>query len=79
VQPHLKKVFENIYQVEFDPNKKIIAMFSAEKEKVNFMKIVDPLNKNVEDWMSELEEMMKISVRAALLKATADYPTPTRT
>ena len=54
-------------------------MFSAEKEKVNFVKIVDPVNKNVEDWMSELEEMMKISVRAELLKAVSDYPTPTRT
>lgn len=54
-------------------------MFSAEKEKVDFVKIVDPVNKNVEDWMSELEEMMKVSVRAALLKAVNDYPTPTRT
>ena len=31
--------------------------------------MLDPVNKNVEDWMSELEEMMKVSVRAALLKA----------
>ena len=44
-------------------------MFSAEKERVNFVKMLDPVNKNVEDWMSELEEMMKVSVRAALLKA----------
>ena len=54
-------------------------MFSAEKEKVDFVKVVDPVNKNVEDWMSELEEMMKVSVRAALFKSVEDYPTPTRT
>ncbi len=34
VQPHLKKVFENMYEVEFEETKKIIAMFSGEKEKI---------------------------------------------
>jgi len=38
-------------------------MFSAEKEKIGFVKPVDPNKKNVEDWMGELEKMMKISVR----------------
>ena len=63
VQPHLKKVFENMHQIEFDVNKKIVAMFSAEKEKIGFVKAVDHNKKNVEDWMGELERMMKISVR----------------
>jgi dynein heavy chain len=54
-------------------------MFSEEGEKVNFIKMLDPLNKNVEDWMGELEDMMKKSVRAAFLKAVTDYPTPSRT
>jgi len=49
-------------------------MFSAEKEKVPFVKIVDPNKKNVEDWMGEVEDMMKESVRAALLGAVKDYP-----
>lgn len=31
VQPHLKKVFENINAIEFDYKKHIIAMYSAEK------------------------------------------------
>ena len=31
VQPHLKKVFENINEVKFDNDKKILAMRSAEK------------------------------------------------
>ncbi len=55
MQPHLKKVFENINEIEFDANKKIKAMFSAEKEKVHFISDVDPKNKNVENWMNELE------------------------
>lgn len=47
------KVFENIHEVEFDPSKKIIAMYSAEKEKIDFVKAVNPVGKNVEDWMTE--------------------------
>ena len=31
VQPHLKKVFENIHAIEFDHKKHITAMYSAEK------------------------------------------------
>ena len=31
VQPHLKKVFENINEVQFDKDKKILSMKSAEK------------------------------------------------
>jgi len=48
-------------------------MFSAEKEKVPFVKPVDPNKKNVEDWMGEVENMMKRSVRAALLRSIDNY------
>lgn len=44
-------------------------MYSAEQEKVNFVTPIDPNQKNVEDWMCELEAMMASSVRAALLKS----------
>ncbi len=54
-------------------------MFSAEKEKVMFINLLDPNNKNVEDWMGELEDMMKNSVRAALLHSIQSYPEPSRT
>ena len=47
VQPHLKKVFENIHSIEFDYKKHILAMFSAEKEKVDFVESVNPNEKNV--------------------------------
>jgi dynein heavy chain len=48
-------------------------MFSAENEKVAFPKHVDPNKKNVEDWMGELEDMMRVSIREALLTAVKDY------
>lgn len=55
--------------IEFDEKKKIHAMFSAEKERVPFTKPVDPNNKNVEDWMGELEDMMKASVRQVVFNS----------
>ena len=75
VQPFLKKVFENINEVEFDSKgtKTILAMFSAEHERIAFTRIVDPKNKNVEDWMTEVEEQMKLSVRASLLHSMLEY------
>lgn len=54
-------------------------MRSAEKEQVEFINLLDPNGKNVEDWMGELEDMMKQSVRAALLHSVQTYPTPSRT
>lgn len=79
VQPHLKKVFENIASVEFDAKKQILAMYSAENEKIDFVEIVDPIRKNVEDWMTEIEEMMKTSVRHELLKSINEYTVMDRT
>lgn len=48
-------------------------MFSAEKERVDFVKIVDPNKKNVEEWMNEVENMMRMSVRAALERSIEQY------
>ena len=31
-------------------------MFSGENERVEFVKIIDPVSKNVEDWMGEVED-----------------------
>jgi len=41
-------------------------MFSAENERVPFEKFVDPNRKNVEEWMGDVENMMKRSVRKAI-------------
>ena len=48
-------------------------MLSAEMEKIPFDKIIDPKKKNVEDWMTEVEEQMKCSIRTVLLKSIEDY------
>ena len=55
MRPHLKKVFENMNDMEFEPDTRISAMMSGEKEKIKFMDIVDPRDKKVEDWMCEVE------------------------
>jgi len=66
-------------EIEFKPDKKIVAMFSAEKEKVNFASHVDPVKKNVEDWMGEVETMMQLSIRHALFHAVKEYTATPRT
>jgi predicted alpha/beta hydrolase family esterase len=48
-------------------------MLSAEQESIKLDKPIDPKNKNVEDWMTELEEQMKMSVRSVLLHSIKDY------
>lgn len=56
VRPHLNKVFENMADLEFKPDKTIVAMYSAEREKIDFPYLVDPKGKGVEFWMGEVEE-----------------------
>ena len=56
VQPHLKKLFENIAKVDFDDKLNIIAMNSGAKERVEFTIPVNPTVKNVEFWMGDVEE-----------------------
>lgn len=74
VQDHLRKVFENIAQLDFDTNDKILAMNSVEEEKVKFLKVIDPHGKQVEDWMSEVEREMKKTVKEKLSIAITQYP-----
>lgn len=48
-------------------------MLSAEHERISFDRIIDPKKKNVEDWMNEVEDQMKQSIRTVLLKSIKDY------
>lgn len=79
VRPHLKKVFENMNDMEFNPDKTIVAMMSGEGEKVKFLSKIDPRDKKVEDWMNEVENMMFRSVRDAVKFAITDYQDIPRT
>lgn len=45
VRPHLRKVFENMADLEFKEDDTIVAMMSGEGEKVDFVKKVDPRDK----------------------------------
>ena len=88
VQPHLKKCFENINRIEFDKDNLIVAMFSAEDERIEFVRKIDPYtrsstkgertNKNVEHWLSEVEDGMKDTMKFQMVAAVADYPKRSR-
>ena len=73
VKPHLRKVFENMADLTFEPEKTISAMFSGEGERIEFVDLVDPRDKGVEYWMGEVEKMMIKSVRWCLLHSIEDY------
>ena len=70
VQPHLPKCFENITALEFSDTGEIVAMQSAEKEKVKFNTTVNPnsgMNRgNVELWLGEVEKSMRSSLRQVM-------------
>ena len=79
VQPHLKKCFEGIKRVEFDENQLITDMFSSEGEKIQLSDPVDPNGANVEDWMTQLDNMMKQSVKEVLFHSVIEYMQIART
>ncbi|XP_067685210.1 dynein axonemal heavy chain 3-like [Haliotis asinina] len=76
VQPHLKKCFEGIAQLTFDLEKVIVAMESAEKEKVDFPRKIIPADAHglVERWLLQVEEVMKLSLKEEMTKAVLSYP-----
>jgi dynein heavy chain len=79
VRPHLRKVFEAIADLVFEDDDTMWAMISAESERVNFVKKIDPTGRNVEYWMGDVEKMMTTSVRDVLLKSIEDYTERPRT
>lgn len=44
--------------LEFRDDDTIWAMYSGEGEKVDFVRKIDPKDKNVEYWMGDVEKMM---------------------
>ena len=75
VEPHLKKCFEGIKKLSFNPNKEIEAMRSEENEIVKFPNIVRPAEASglVEKWLAQVEEAMKLSLRSEAIKAVNEY------
>ncbi|XP_066453022.1 dynein axonemal heavy chain 1 isoform X2 [Eleutherodactylus coqui] len=73
VQPHLRKCFENIARLLFQKDLQITHMYSAEGEEVQLSKPIYPTG-NVEDWLREVEKVMKISVRDYIERSLKAYP-----
>lgn len=73
VQPHLKKCFEGIDKVKFLGDLKIDRMISPEGEEIMLTEKLNPVGKNVEAWMLELEGMMRVAIRDVMGRAIQDY------
>ncbi|KAH0630033.1 hypothetical protein JD844_012597 [Phrynosoma platyrhinos] len=78
VQPHLRKCFENIARLLFQEDLQITHMYSAEGEEVKLVRSIYPTG-NVEDWLLEVEKIMKASVRDNIERAIKVYPHTPRT
>eukprot|EP01022_Parablepharisma_sp_SALTPOND_P014052 TRINITY_DN188_c0_g2_i1.p1 TRINITY_DN188_c0_g2~~TRINITY_DN188_c0_g2_i1.p1 ORF type:complete len:4549 (-),score=684.34 TRINITY_DN188_c0_g2_i1:241-13887(-) len=76
VQPHLRKCFDAIAHIDFTEvknSKEMIAMMSAEGEKVPFSDSVFAEG-NVEFWMGSIEAMMRRSLKDSTCAALKEYP-----
>ncbi|XP_018409373.1 PREDICTED: dynein heavy chain 3, axonemal-like [Nanorana parkeri] len=75
VQPHLKKCFEGIAKLTFNPKKEITHMESAEKEKVELVTRIIPANAKglVEQWLHEVEKIMKLSLHEVMNQSIKAY------
>ncbi|XP_074644244.1 dynein axonemal heavy chain 1-like [Tubulanus polymorphus] len=78
VQPHLRKCFENIAKLKFEDDLKISYMYSAEGEEVPFKEVMYPSG-NVEDWLLEVERVMKESLRQIIKESLKNYVEVKRT
>lgn len=77
VRSHLRKVFEAIADLTFQMDDTMTNMISAEGENIQFVRRVDPKDRNVEFWMGDVERQMLASVRHVLEHGIHDYvPTP---
>ncbi|KAF2899449.1 hypothetical protein ILUMI_06723 [Ignelater luminosus] len=75
VQPHLRKCFEGINRLEFDEKLQIHAMFSEEKEKIEFRSIIntEEARGSVEKWLVQVEAQMLTSVRDEIVNSWTAY------
>ncbi|XP_046731532.1 dynein axonemal heavy chain 1 [Silurus meridionalis] len=78
VQPHLRKCFENVARLQFQPDLQITHMYSGEGEEVQLFLPVWPTG-NVEDWLCEVEKSMKLSLRDNIERSLKVYPEEPRT
>ncbi|XP_013163033.1 PREDICTED: dynein heavy chain 12, axonemal [Papilio xuthus] len=77
VQPHLKKCFEGINRLVFDPEFNISAMISMEGEQVELLEIINvaAARGSVEKWLVQVEDQMLRAVKSETELSYYDYPT----
>ncbi|RYH30478.1 hypothetical protein EON65_05000, partial [archaeon] len=81
VQPHLKKCFDGIAKLQFQPNLDITACYDPKDERLDFPyekvnhKRINPNDSggNVERWLIEVETMMKKSLAFTIDASMKDY------
>jgi hypothetical protein len=80
VQPHLKKCFEGINTLRFEPNTDISGMLSVEGELVPFASTVQPSKTGgaVEKWLVMVEAAMVEALNDVVKKSVADYQAKAR-
>lgn len=62
VQPHLRKLFENINRITFEYDE-ITRIISAEKEVIKIRKVKTGGNSPVEKWLLTLQDNMMLAVK----------------
>ncbi len=72
VQPHLRKCFDAIAELNFEGAENILAMKSAEDEVVPFSTVLR-VQGNVEDWLTDVEAMMRLTLYNLLAEAVQTY------
>nr|CCC93687.1 unnamed protein product [Trypanosoma congolense IL3000] len=66
IQPHFRKLFENIMEIDMrDPSNEMFGMYSQMREYIPFDQSILP-RRNVENWLNEIEHMMRMSIRSQL-------------
>ncbi|KAI8621842.1 dynein heavy chain and region D6 of dynein motor-domain-containing protein [Chytriomyces sp. MP71] len=80
VQPHLKKAFEGIANLEFDEKLDILALFSSEKERLPLLHKISTVEAKgaVERWLLGVEKGMLESVKSVVSEAYYAYSTKPR-
>ena len=75
VQPHLKKCFEGIASLKFEPNFDITGMYSSQKEYVKFNQTISVASAGgaVEKWLLDVEKVMVSSLRDVTAESFEAY------
>jgi dynein heavy chain, axonemal len=78
IQPQFRKLFENIARIDMrSPDNEMFGMYSQMEEYIPFAQSVLP-RKYVENWLTEIETMMKLSIRAQLEAGVKNFATMKR-